>query len=146
MRRALGLDVGTKTIGIAATDALGWMAHPVCTVSRTGVERDSASIAKIAAERRSELIVVGLPLELDGTETRSAHLARQIGERVGTLTGLPVEYVDERYTSVDAERRLIQAGVSRERRKEIIDQEAAIGILGSWLALEKERLGGPESS
>lgn len=137
MPRALGLDVGTKTIGVAVTDALGWMAHPVCTVSRTGVERDSAAIAKIAAERGSEIVVVGLPLELDGTEARSAHLARQLGDRVGALTGLPVEYVDERFTSVDAERRLLQAGLSRARRKEVIDQEAAIGILSSWLALRR---------
>jgi putative Holliday junction resolvase len=136
MRRALGLDVGTKTIGVAITDALGLMAHPVCTISRTGVERDSAAIAKIAADRGAAVIVVGLPYELDGTEGRSARLARQIGDRVGALTALEVAWVDERYTSVDAERRLIQAGVSRARRKTVIDQEAAIGILSSWLAMQ----------
>jgi putative holliday junction resolvase len=134
MRRALGLDVGTKTIGVAVTDALGWMAHPVCTISRTGVERDAAVVAGIAAERGAGVLVVGLPLELDGTEARSARLARQVGDRAGALAGLEVVYVDERYTSVDAERRLIQAGVSRARRKEIIDQEAAVGILTTWIA------------
>ncbi len=134
MPRALGLDVGTKTIGVAVTDALGLMAHPVCTVSRTGVERDAAAVAKIAVERAAAVLVVGLPLELDGSESRSALLARQIGDRAAALTGLAVDYVDERFTSVDAERRLIQAGVSRARRKAVIDQEAAIGILTSWLA------------
>ncbi len=133
MGRTLGLDVGTKTIGVAVSDAIGMLAHPMCTLAREGVRKDVAQIVGIIAERQVERVVVGLPFELDGTEERSARLARQIGAEVRKQTGLDVVYVDERYSSVDAERQLIQARVGRDRRKEVIDQQAAILILQSWL-------------
>ncbi|HMV67031.1 MAG TPA: Holliday junction resolvase RuvX [Myxococcota bacterium] len=140
MRIAIGLDVGTKTIGVAVSDALGLLAHPVCTVSRQGVRKDCDALARIVAERGVGVIIVGLPLELDGREERSARLARQVGDALGDRTGLAVCYVDERYSSVDAERRLIAAGVSRARRKEIIDQAAAVGILQGWLDSDGARV------
>ncbi len=130
---ALGLDVGTKTIGIAASDALGMLAFPVLTLSRKGVRVDSAKVAELAKQREATAIIVGLPLELEGHEERSARLARQIGTATGELTGLPVHYMDERFTSVDAERQMIAAGVSRKKRKAVIDQAAAVLILQGWL-------------
>lgn len=133
MGRILGLDVGTKTIGVAVSDAIGLLAHPVCTVAREGVRKDVAQLMAIAVERQVDRVVVGLPLELDGTEERSARLARQIGAEIRKQTGLDVVYVDERYSSVDAERQLIQARVGRDRRKQVIDQQAAVLILQSWL-------------
>lgn len=133
MGRILGLDVGTKTIGVAVSDALGMLAHPVTTVEREGVRKDVARLAGMVEERKVERVVVGLPLELDGTEERSARLARQIGAAMRAKTGLEVVYVDERYTSVDAERQLLQARVGRDRRKQVIDQQAAILILQSYL-------------
>jgi putative Holliday junction resolvase len=132
-RTAVGLDVGTKTIGVAATDGLGMMAHPVLTVARKGVRKDCVKLIEIVEARKLEVIVVGLPMELDGSEERSARLARQIGEEMREQTGLPVCYVDERFSSVDAERRLIAAGASRKKRKQIIDQAAAVLILQTWL-------------
>jgi putative Holliday junction resolvase len=132
--KVIALDVGTKTIGVAATDALGWFAHRVCTLARKGVKQDLVALQRIFGEREPEAVVVGLPYELDGSEARSAKLARQIGEAVRESTGLPVHYVDERFSSVDAERRLIESGISREKRKQVIDQEAAVVILESWLA------------
>lgn len=136
--RVLGLDVGTKTIGVAITDPLGMMAHPVRTIARKGVKQDTAILAALVAERRPERVVVGLPYQLDGSEQRSARLARQIGEAVAAATGLPVDYVDERFSSVDAERLLIAADVSRARRKEVIDQAAAAVILETWLRQQAE--------
>lgn len=133
MGRVLALDVGTKTIGVAITDPLRMLAHPVCTIARKGVRRDTERIKQIIAEREVKEVVVGLPLELDGTEARPARLARQVGEAVAASEGLPVSYVDERFSSVEAERRLIQADVSRQRRKAIIDQQAAVVILESFL-------------
>lgn len=133
MGRTLGLDVGTKTIGVAVSDPLGMLGHPVCTVARQGVAKDVAAVAALLVERPCERIVVGLPLELDGTEERSARLARQIGAALRKLTGLDVVYVDERYTSVDAEHQLRQAQVRSERRRAVIDQQAAVLILQSWL-------------
>jgi putative Holliday junction resolvase len=131
--RVMGLDVGTKTIGIAVSDPTRMLASPVRTLSRRSVREDTEQLAKIVAEQGIELLVVGLPYELDGSETRSARLARQIGEALGARTGLPVRYVDERYSSVDAERQLIEAGMSRARRKQVIDQAAAVLILQSYL-------------
>lgn len=133
MARAMGLDVGTKTIGVAVSDELGLAPHPVCTVSRQGVRKDVVAIVKLADERSVDTFVVGLPLELDGTEARSARLARQVGAALASATGRRVLYVDERFTSVEAERMLIAQGVSRARRKQVIDQAAAMSILRSWL-------------
>jgi putative Holliday junction resolvase len=141
--KTIALDVGTKTIGVAVTDALGLLAHPVCTVARKGVQRDVTRLEAVFADHEPVAVVVGLPYELDGTEARSAKLARQIGTEVGERTGLPVHYVDERYSSVEAERRLIEAGMSRKKRKEVIDQAAAVVILESWLAMR--RSAGPVS-
>ena len=133
MGRMLGLDVGTKTIGVAVSDALGMLASPVRTLSRKSVRDDTEVIATIATELGVDTVVVGLPYELDGSESRMARLARQVGEAVGARIGLPVRYVDERYSSVDATRQLIAAGMSRERRKQVIDQQAAVVILQSFL-------------
>ena len=136
--RVIGLDVGTKTIGVAVTDPLGMLASPVCTVSRKGIKSDVPALQRIVDEHGAEAIVVGLPYELDGTEARSARLARQIGEGIREACGLRVDYVDERFSSVQAERRLIEAGVKRKKRKQVIDQAAAVIILETWLAM-----GGP---
>ncbi len=129
----MGLDVGTKTIGVAVSDETRLIASPLRTVERRSVKRDVEGLANDIAERGIEAVVVGLPYELDGSEARSARLARQIGEAVRERFELPVHYVDERFTSVDAERQLIEARVSRQRRKEIIDQQAACIILQSFL-------------
>lgn len=133
MGRVLGLDVGTKTIGIAMSDPLRMLASPVRTLSRKSVRQDCDQLVKLVREHGIEALVVGLPYELDGSEERSARLARQIGSVLGERTALPVHYVDERYTSVDAERQLIEAGMSRARRKQVIDQAAAVLILQSFL-------------
>lgn len=131
MGRVIALDVGTKTIGVARSDPTRMLASPVTTVSRKGVAKDVAALQAYLDE--VDQIVVGLPLELDGSEARSARLARQVGDALSAATDLPVAYVDERYSSVDAERRLIAADVSRAKRKQIIDQEAAVLILQSYL-------------
>ncbi len=136
MGRVIALDVGTKTIGVAMSDPMRMLASPVTTIRRKGVRRDTDVIAAMIEERGVDHVVVGLPYELDGTEARPARLARQIGEEVKARTGLPTDYVDERYSSVDAERQLIAADVSRARRKEIIDQAAAVIILESWMRMQ----------
>jgi len=131
--RVVGLDVGTKTIGVALSDPLRMLASPVHTVARKGVRRDVAALQELLAEHVIDVVVVGLPLELDGSEQRSARLARQIGVATAEATGWELIYVDERFTSVDAERQLIAAGASRAKRKQVIDQQAAVVILQSWL-------------
>jgi putative Holliday junction resolvase len=122
-QRAVGLDVGTKTIGVALSDPLGMLAHPMTTVRRQGVTKDVAALCELLDGKGVCRVVVGLPYELDGTEERSARLA----------LGVPVTYIDERFTSVEAERQLISAGMRRKKRKAVIDQQAAVLILQSWL-------------
>jgi putative pre-16S rRNA nuclease len=133
MGRALGLDVGTKTIGVAMSDPDRRLASPVRTLSRKSVAADTADLATLVGAEGVDVIVVGLPLELDGTEDRSARLARQVGTALAERTSVAVVYVDERFTSVDADRQLIEAGLSRDRRKRVIDQAAAVLILRTFL-------------
>ena len=140
--KVVALDVGTKTIGVAATDPLGMLASPLVTLSRQGVKKDVAKLRTIFEERAAEAVVVGLPYELDGTEARSAKLARQIGDEVAETTGLPVHYVDERFSSVEAERRLIESGMNKKKRKGMVDQMAAVIILESWMRMQSGIPGG----
>ncbi len=133
MGRVMGLDVGTKTIGIAISDPDQRLASPIQTLSRRSVRIDTARLQALADERGIAAVVVGMPFELDGSEGRSARLARQVGEALGELTGLPIRYVDERYSSVEAERQLIAVDMSRRRRRRVIDQAAAVLILQSYL-------------
>lgn len=132
MGRILALDVGTKTIGVASSDPLRTFAQPLMTLRRVSVIQDVQTLRGLIAQHQVEHVVVGLPLELDGTEARSARLARQIGDAL-RASGTSVTYVDERYSSVEAERHLIAAKVSRARRKQVIDQAAAMVILQSYL-------------
>lgn len=129
----MALDVGTKTIGVAVSDPLHLFAQPVTTLRRRGVRQDCDELAHLVREREVEELIVGLPLELDGTEARSARLARQIGERMRELTALPLTYIDERYSSVEAERHLLAHDLSRAERRAVIDQAAASVILQSYL-------------
>jgi putative Holliday junction resolvase len=128
----MGLDVGTKRIGVAFSDPTGTFAQPDRTLSREGVRADVEALAALAKARGAARTIVGLPYELDGSEGRSARLARQIGDALAAL-GFAVTYVDERFTSVEAERALVAQDVSRARRKAVIDQAAAVLILQSWL-------------
>jgi len=131
--RVMALDVGTKTIGIAVTDPLRMFGQPVVTLARRGVKKDVAALERYVDEYDPDVIVVGLPLELDGSEERSARLARQVGDAVADATSRPVAYHDERFSSVEAERILLAHDYSRQRRKQVIDQAAAVVILESWM-------------
>lgn len=132
--RVLSLDVGTKTIGVAACDPLGRFVLPDRTIGRRGVAKDAADVARICREKQVTRIVVGLPLTPEGEEGRSARLARQIGEAVATVTGLPVEYQDERYSTVEADWRLQEAGLDGRQRRGVVDAAAAVVILEDWIA------------
>lgn len=129
----LALDVGTKTIGVAACDPSRRLARPVTTLARKGVRQDVAALERLARQEGATGLVVGLPLDLAGAETRSAHLARQVGDALAAATGLPLHWQDERFSSVEAERRLLAQGLSREERKRRIDAAAAAVILQDFL-------------
>jgi putative holliday junction resolvase len=128
----LGLDVGTRTIGVAQADLRAAFPSPLCTLARKGVKADAARLAELCRKHGVARIVVGLPYELDGAEGRSARLARQVGEALAELTALPVEYQDERYSTVDATEQLRASGLDSRQQRAVIDQAAAMVILSAW--------------
>ncbi|HYX92895.1 MAG TPA: Holliday junction resolvase RuvX [Myxococcaceae bacterium] len=131
--RTMGLDVGTRTVGIAVSDALGITAQGLTTLRRTNLKSDLAEMKRLVAEHEVTRLVVGLPLNMDGSEGPRAQASRAFGEAAARATGLPLEYQDERLTTVAAERVLLEADVSRRKRREVIDRLAAQLILQSWL-------------
>ncbi|HWN71966.1 MAG TPA: Holliday junction resolvase RuvX [Haliangium sp.] len=133
--RALGLDVGMKTIGVAVSDELGLAAHPVTTIARQGTARDVARVVALAAEREARAVVVGLPLELSGEEGRRARRVRVLIDALRQVLppDVAIHEWDERFSTAAVERMLIAADVSRQRRKQVIDKQAAAYILQGWL-------------
>jgi putative Holliday junction resolvase len=131
----IALDVGTKTIGIAVSDPSRRFVLPVRTLARQGVAKDAAALTGLCREKATAQVVVGLPLTPDGEEGRSARLARQVGEALAAQ-GLTVAYQDERYSTVEAEWRLREAGMDGRARKGVIDAAAAVVILEDWLAAQ----------
>lgn len=125
--------MGTKTIGVAVSDELGITAQPVTTIRRTSLRADLTELRRLAEHHGVEHAVLGLPLNMNGSEGPSAADARRIGEAVTRALGIPVEYWDERLTTVAANRALIEAHVSRARRRAVVDQVAAALILQGWL-------------
>lgn len=131
--RTLGLDLGTKTIGVAASDALGLTAQTVTTIRRTSLKADLAALRELVREYEAERFVVGLPLNMDGSEGPRAEATRKFTDTLTQALGLPVELWDERLSTVAAQRTLLEADLSRARRREVIDQMAAQFILQGWL-------------
>jgi putative Holliday junction resolvase len=133
MKRCLGLDVGERRIGVALSDPLGWTAAPLPPIERASWKKDLARIRALLEEHEVARVVVGLPVRLDGTPGKSAERAMDLVRRLRGTTRVPVVTWDERLTTREAERRLIEADVSRERRKEVIDGMAASLILQGFL-------------
>jgi putative Holliday junction resolvase len=132
--RLAALDVGDARIGVAVCDELGLTVRGLGNVRRAGGRRDLDAVAALLVPLAPQRIVVGLPLNMDGSEGPQAAKVRAFGERLAAHLTLPVEFWDERLTTVEAERALRGAGMSRARRRERIDQEAAAIILESYLA------------
>ena len=130
---ALGVDHGEARVGIAATDPLGILAHPVETIDvrkTDPIER----IAALAAQRGIRTLVVGLPCRIDGSEGSAAEKVRAFGKKLAArLPAIPLVFVDEAYTTMDAAARLHEAGRKAKRQKSVIDQAAAVGILEAWM-------------
>ena len=130
---ALGVDFGDARIGLAATDDFGIMAHPVETIPLS--HRDPLPrIREIAAKRKVQTLVVGLPLRLDGSEGDSAKKVRAFATRLAaSMPQIPMVFVDESYTTSDASEKLREAGRKTRQQKSIIDQAAAVEILNRWM-------------
>jgi putative Holliday junction resolvase len=125
----IGLDLGTKTIGVAASDPDRKLATGVETVARTTFTADARRVLALAAERQSIGFVLGLPINMDGSEGPRAQSTRAFARNFAKLTELPIALWDERLSTAAVERELIKADMSRARRAEVIDQHAAAFIL-----------------
>ena len=125
----IGLDLGTKTIGVAVSDPDRKLATGVGTIQRKAFKADAARLLAIAGERKAVGVVLGLPINMDGSEGPRAQSTRAFARNLARLTELPIGLWDERLSTVAVERDLIEADVSRKRRAEVIDQHAAAFIL-----------------
>lgn len=139
--RAMALDVGSKTIGVAMTDEVRIAAHPLRVLQRVGTAGDVGAIVALVDEHGVSDLVVGMPYELSG---KLGHRARRVGELIAALrarlpAGLALHEHDERFTTAEAERVLLAADLSRARRRGVIDQQAAALILQGWLDAQRLR-------
>ena len=131
--RILALDLGKKRIGLALSDPLRITAQGIDTFMRTRVRDDLEGLAALAEERGVIEFLFGEPLHMSGDESRQSTYTHEFAERLGTRTGLPVRYWDERWTSVEAGRVLRDSGISIEKRARAVDQLSAVILLESYL-------------
>jgi putative Holliday junction resolvase len=138
MARVLGIDLGSRRIGVAVSDGLGLTAQPRATLARKGGVRDIDAIAAAVKDADADRIVLGLPLDPEGQEGPAARRARAFGDKLRAALHLPVELIDESFSTVEAEAVLLAADMSRARRKQVVDKLAAAVILQRWLDAQKE--------
>ena len=130
---ALGLDVGSKRIGVAGCDGTGLIATGLTTIKRTSFEQDVSQFRELVEQREVQILVVGLPYSMNGTLGFQARQVQKYARRLSAVLQLPVEYVDERLTSFEAEQLLHAEKRSPSRHKALIDRKAAAIILQQWL-------------
>ncbi len=142
--RWIGLDIGDKTIGVAVSDPLFISAQGVTTIERVGIKKDTSKVLEYVKEYEADTIVSGLPLMLNGTDSPQTEKVREFVTRLENKArsmGFKLNFVfqDERFTTKIAENAMIDAGMRREKRKEIIDRQAAVLILQSYMDSKRPR-------
>lgn len=130
---ALGLDVGQKRIGVAGCDGTGLIATGLTTITRKSYPQTIADLRQIVLDRDVNLLVIGLPYSIDGSIGPQARHVQKFAETISQALSLPIEYVDERFTSCQAEQMLQDARISARENKGLIDRKAAALILQQWL-------------
>ena len=135
----VAFDIGDKRIGVAACDPLLHLAHPAETYFRTGGARDLDALVRIASERGAERIVCGMPVNFDGSESVQTEKTRAFVDALRARTEIPVACEDERFTTLEARRILIEADMPRDKRKKVIDSIAASYILESYIEKLKKQ-------
>jgi putative holliday junction resolvase len=133
MISALGLDLGRKRIGVAGCDRLGWFATGLTTIHRTTYAQDIAQLKQLVQEREATVLVIGLPYTMGGSLGTQAKYTQRLAQRIGQTLGLPIEFVDERLTSCEAESLMQAQNISPSRQKALVDRKAACIILQQWL-------------
>lgn len=133
MISALGLDIGKKRIGIAGCDRTGLIATGLMTLERTSFAQDLLQLQQVVADRQAQVLVAGLPYSMNGSLGFQARQVQKLARRLGAALNLPLDFVDERLTSFEAEQLLRSQNRSPSRHKALIDQQAAALILQQWL-------------
>ena len=136
--KKLGLDLGKVRIGVAMSDILGILASPYQTLQSKGIQRDIVAVAEICKQYQVDTVVIGLPLNMDGTESEMSVYAKTFAEGLKTLVTANIILQDERLTSVEAEEYLNDVNKRGKKRKQILDQVAACIILQTYLDTKKE--------
>jgi len=136
--RLLGLDFGTKRIGVALSDEMGWTSQGLTTIERKGNQKDIEKIGRLVEEHEVEGIVLGLPLNMDGSEGKSAEAVRKFAALLQERLKTAVHLWDERLSSWEAEGILKEAQVKPKKRKQVVDKLAAALILKSYLEAQRE--------
>lgn len=132
--RIMCLDVGSVRVGIAMSDPMQIIASPLEVLKRTNsINNDAKYVANLIKTHEVGLVVVGLPLKLDGTESASTLMAREFAEKLSKFTTVPIEFQDERLSTVSAQRILLEGNVRRDKRKGVVDKLAANIILQNYL-------------
>jgi putative holliday junction resolvase len=136
---AIGLDVGSKRIGVAGCDSTGLIATGLTTVVRTNLPADLEALRTLVLQRHAEAVIVGLPKNMNGSLGQQAQRTQLFGTRLQEALGVNVHYVDERLTTVQAERSMQRQGLSALKRRALIDQQAAAIILQQWLDIRRHQ-------
>lgn len=136
--RVVGVDLGSRRVGVAVSDPTGTLASPHVVLERSGdVAADHRRLAQVVAELGAERVVVGLPLSLDGGSGPAAQAAAAEADALAAVVGVPVETYDERLTTVSAQQALRASGTSARKQRGVIDKAAAAVLLQSWLDTER---------
>lgn len=133
MGRILALDIGDVRIGIAVSDPMQIIANPLQTYKRIGMSQDIEYLCDLAKQQQVTLLVSGLPVSMNGEENSQTQKTREFAQKLSEKSGINLKYVDERLTTVSAEKALIEGGMRRENRKGVIDKVAATIILQNYL-------------
>ena len=135
--RILGLDLGDRTIGVAVSDPLGFTAQGITTIRRKSLQYDIEELKKICKEYNIEKVLLGYPKNMNGTEGPRCEIVREFAEVIKEQLDLPIQFWDERLSTVAAHRAMLEADLSRAKRKKIVDKIAAVYILQGYLDRSK---------
>lgn len=136
--RLLGIDYGTKRVGLALSDTLGLLAHPYATLAKTTRERLFADLMEVVAKENVQAVVLGLPLGLNGQETQTTRQVRNFAESLARRIDIPVHFQNEALSSRTAEDQLRQCGRRKNKRKAALDQQAAVIILTDYIERQRQ--------
>lgn len=131
--RVLGLDIGQERIGVAVSDPAGSVASPVAVLDARRVASDPGPFVRLVEDYEPELLVVGLPVTMAGESGTQAQVVREVAERLSVVSGVPVEYRDERLSSVEARRVMRESGLTEREQRGLVDKVAAAIVLQGWL-------------